>query len=164
MGMAFKLIGKVDFLSVIALSGAILVMSVAFSKIADIKDLNYRKVLAISAILPIMAIGLALSGIILSKTPRFTIAQGISIFLISGALSIATYLLLHSISKLKTSQLLLAPLIPIIIPLIALGIVMASFILKGIQMLTLKEIISIALVGVALAISTYAVVPLRTNA
>ena len=46
LGMAFKIIGHVDFLSVIALSGAILMMSSAFSKISELK--NFKKLLKYS--------------------------------------------------------------------------------------------------------------------
>ena len=39
IGLAFKLIGQVDFLSVISLSMGILYVSLAFAEIAKIKDL-----------------------------------------------------------------------------------------------------------------------------
>jgi len=154
LGMAFKIIGKVDFLSVVALSTAMFSMATAYSKIAAVKNLKYSDILKIASVLPIMAAGLALSGFILTTFPNFSLMQGISIMLISGALGIATSLLLKSISKLSAKSLLMIPLIPIILPLIALGLVAASYILTNIKQLTLMQVFSVALVGLALGVAT----------
>ena len=73
LGMAFKIIGKVDFLSVIALSGAIFIMATAYSKIADVKNISLGQVFKLSLILPMMALGLAASAYILKDFPTFSL-------------------------------------------------------------------------------------------
>ena len=156
MGLAFKIIGKVDFASVIALSSAILMMSIAYSKIAD-KKLKYLDILRIASILPIMAISLVASSFILSQTSTISFAQGLSLILIAGALGLASYLLLKSINKLDTKSLIFVPLLAVILPLIALGLVLSSRVLKGIQVLDPMQIIAVGLVGLALGIATFAI-------
>jgi len=157
LGMAFKIIGKVDFISVMALSVAMVAISFAFSKIAGIKDLTFRKVLTVSSIIPLMAAGLALSGYILRGFPTITLMQGLSMMVIGGALGVATYLLFKSLGKISLKSLLIAPLIPLILPLVAWGIVKASEILKNVQTLTLKQVLSVGLVGLALGVATFGI-------
>ena len=152
LGLAFKIIGKVDFLSVMALSGAVLIMSVAFSKISDQK-LKFAEVFKIALALPIMAVSLAISGMMLKGFPTFTIAQGLSILIIGGALGIASVLLLKSLNSISLKSLLLIPLLPFILPLIAMSLVGASIILKGIQKLTMSQVFAVATTGIAIGIA-----------
>lgn len=154
LGLAFKIIGKVDFLSVIALSTAMLLMAKTYADLSKIEGLNFRKVFMLSLILPVMAVGLVLSGWILKAFPTFTIMQGISLMLVSGALGIATYLILKSLQKISIKSLIFIPLLPIILPLIALGLVKASKILRDVVPLSLFQAFSIAIVGLALGIAT----------
>ena len=58
LGMAFKIIGKVDFFSVIALSASILVMAKAYSDLSKFKYLTFAEIFRISSVLPIMSLGL----------------------------------------------------------------------------------------------------------
>jgi hypothetical protein len=157
LGMAFKLIGKVDFVSVLALSAAMFAMSSIFSKISDIKGLTFGNVLKISLILPMIAAGLALSGYFLTSFPQFTLQQGLSLILIGGALGIATHLLLGAVSKIGFTSLIKATLIPFLLPLIAWGIAKASFYLKDVQRVSVAQVISIGLVGIALGVATYGI-------
>jgi len=157
LGMAFKIVGKVDFVSVISLSIAMLAMSVTFNKIGDIKGLTFGAVFKIALLLPMMAAGLALSGYILQSFPQFTLMQGLSIILIGGALGIATHLLLGAVSKIGFSSLLKAIFIPFLLPLIAWGITKASFILKDVQKISIQQVISIGLIGIALGVATYGI-------
>lgn len=156
LGLAFKIIGKVDFLSVMALSGAMLLMSIAFSKMQNQK-LDIMKVIKISAILPIMAVGLALSGFFLKNFPAFSLRQGLSILLIGGALGLATFFILKAIDKLSIRSLFMVPLVVLILPLIALGLVKSSIILKGVQSLSLMQVLSVGLVGIAIGVAMYAI-------
>jgi len=157
LGLAFKIIGKVDFLSVIALSAAMVGMSIAYNKIADIKNLKYTNVLLISAIMPLMAIGLALSGYILKSMPEFSIMQSISIMLISTAMGLATYFIMKSISKISISSIKMIPLLPLILPMIAWGIVKSSQILKNVEKMSFAQVLSVGMIGLALGVATFGI-------
>jgi len=157
LGMAFKIIGKVDFISVLALSAAMVAMAFAYTKISDTKGLSFGKIFRVAMILPIMALGLAASGYLLRNFPKIGLMQGISIMVVSGALGLATYLISKALGKLSTKSLIMIPLIPFILPLIALGIVKASYILKDVKQLTLMQVFSVALVGLALGVATFGI-------
>ena len=154
LGLAFKIIGKVDFLSVVALSVSMIAMSLAYSKIADIKNLKYTNILLISSIMPLMAIGLALSGYILKGMPDFSVMQSMSILLISTAMGLAAYLIMKSVSKISSSSLKMVPLLPLILPMIAWGIVKSSHILKGVENISFMQVLSVGMIGLALGVAT----------
>lgn len=157
LGLAFKIIGKVDFLSVIALSTSILIISQTFSKISDIKNLKYTEILKIASFMPIMALGIAISGIILKKMPVISFQQGLSILFIGGTLGVASYMILKSVSKMSTKSLLIAPFIPFLLPLIALGIVKSSEILPATKSISFRTVIDVALIGLAMGVATFAI-------
>ena len=162
LGMAFKLVGKVDFISVMAISAASLIISSTFSRISEFKNMKFSQIVKISAILPIMAASLALSAFFLQNLPTISFAQGLSLLFISGALGISAVLLLKSLEKIGLKSLLLVPLLPWILPFIAKGIVESSIILKDVERLSLGQVFSIALVGLAIGIAMYAVtIPLK---
>ncbi len=156
IGMAFKIIGKVDFLSVIALSGAILMMSVAFSKIADIKNLTYSNVFVISSILPIMALGLLASGLILKLFPTIGLMQGLSMIVVAATVGVAAYLIITAMSKIdmkKNSGVVKA--IPYILPQIALGLLASGWILKLFPTIGLMQGLSMIIVAATVGIAAY---------
>ena len=157
LGMAFKITGKVDFLSVMAISTAIMVMAVAFSKISKLEGLTLGKVLTVSGILPIIAFGILAASYFLKWIPEFTLMQGLSLVFIAGALSVTTYLLLTALNKIHIKSLFMVPLIPFILPLVALGIVMSSKILKNIQQLSLMQVLAVGLVGLALGVAVFGI-------
>lgn len=157
LGMAFKIIGKVDFLSVIALSVSMYVMSQTFSKIADIKGLKFTEILKIASFMPIMALGILLSGKILSGIPTISFKQGLSILFIGGSLGLASFLLLKAMSKIDPKSILMAPVIPFLLPLVALGIVKSSEILPGVKSISFKTVIDVALIGLAMGVATFAI-------
>jgi hypothetical protein len=156
LGMAFKIIGKVDFLSVIALSAAIVSISYAYSKIAKIENLDYAKSLIISSILPIIALGLLASGFILKAFPVIGLMQGLSMIIVSATIGVATYLLLKSIKGVdldKNKKMIFA--LPIVLPAVALGLLMSGFIMKSFPVIGLMQGLSMIIVSATIGIATY---------
>jgi hypothetical protein len=157
LGLAFKLIGAASIGKAIILSAVMLMIAQTYGKISSVSGLNVLQIAKIAAMLPLMATGLAISGFILRNFPKFTLAQGLSILFIGGALGAVSILMLESLSKMKLKSLLLVPLLPFILPFIALGIVKASIILGGIIPLSFRQVIAVALVGAAIGIAMFAV-------
>lgn len=158
LGMAFKIIGKVDFMSVAAISTAVLIMATTYAKISEtVNNSNIKDLIIAAAIIPVLALGLAASGFILSFMPTISPMQGLSMLLIAGSLSIASYFLLKSIKGFDSKSLLMVPLLPIILPMIALGIVASSYILKHTQQMTFMQVLSVGLIGLALGVATVSI-------
>ena len=156
LGMAFKIIGKVDFLSVMALSGAILTMSTAYSKIAEIKNLTYAKAFVISSILPIIALGLLASGWILKAFPVIGLMQGLSMIIVGATIGVATYLIFNSIKGIdldKNKKMIFA--LPAVLPAVALGLVLSGFIMQSFPTIGLMQGLSMIIVSATIGIATF---------
>lgn len=158
LGMAFKIIGKVDPMSVIALSIAMYTMSLAFEKISNIKGLTMKRAATVSGIMIIMSAAIMFSSFFLRWTAPISLITGFSIIFISVSLGLATYLLMKSFEKIDLSKpkvlknILLSPLI---LPIISLAIVMSSFILQFTKPLSLTQAFSALLIGGILGIATF---------
>jgi hypothetical protein len=136
IGLAFKIIGAVDFFSVVALGMGILFTANAFAKIASIKDdkgkpIDYKRALMTAGIMVIMSGAVLASGLILQFMPVIGLMEIVSIIGIGAGLGLATYFILKAVGKLTMKQLKMAALVPLIMPVIALGIVLSGFILQG---------------------------------
>lgn len=153
IGLAFKIVGNVDFASVVGLSLSILLITEAFSKINKMK-MGTGDVIFTSLMLVLISGALLASGWILSKIPDFSLEQGITIALLAGGLGVATWLILKATDKIDIKKhwaTILA--LPMIMPLISLGILLSSYILSGVQPLDYKLILNIALIGLALGVA-----------
>jgi len=156
IGLAFKIVGSVDFFSVVALGMGILFTAKAFATIASIKDgdgkpLTFKKSLVTAATLVIMAGAVMLAGFILNQMPVLGLMELITIVGVGATMGLATFFLLKAIKKLKPKTLMLAPLVPLIVPAIAAGLVAAGLILQQMPFVPLVRIISALGVGIALA-------------
>lgn len=149
MGIAFKIVGDVDIMSVLAISASIFIMAKTFSDISNLKNLNYSKMLMVGMTIGALSIALLLSALILKLVPTFSMMQLVSIGLIGFTIGVAAYGILSGISKLTPRQLGLALLTPTILPAIALGLLLSSVILKGVQEISVAQLLSI--IGLSIA-------------
>lgn len=156
IGTAFKIVGNVDFFSVVALGMGILFIAKAFTQIATMKDDKGKPVTSkqlITAGLTMIGMSgvLLISGMILKNVPVLGFSELMTIGGIGLVLGLSTYLLLKGIGKLTPKQLELAPLTPIILPMIAAGVVGSAYILNEMPNVKMKSIIDALMVSVALA-------------
>ena len=150
IGLAFKIVGHVDFLSVVALSAAIYVIAMTFEKLAKIEALTYKKVVMTSAVLVIMAGAILVSGMILNQMPNIGIMTMFSVLFVSISMSVAAYGLSLAMGHIHIKDLPKYMILPTIIPLMAAGIVGAGFILQKMPDVTWQNALSAGLVGLAL--------------
>jgi hypothetical protein len=156
IGLAFKIIGKVDFLSVVALSFGIMAAATAFAVVASLTDkegnpLKWKQIVMGAAVMVVMAGALLIAGMILKNMPPIGLSELISATFVGAAMGISAYLLLSAISNIKNQKsLLMVPLVAAILPLIALAIVGAGFILQEMPIISFKQLLSTLLVGIAL--------------
>lgn len=159
IGMAFKIIGKVDFLSVIALSLGMLAVSQAFAEIAKIKDLTIPKTMMVGLALITIAGAITISSIILQAFKPMSMMQMFSFVVVSTALGVGSYFIFKAVNqlKLKPSDVWKYLLLPIILPAIAGGIVLSSFVLQYMKPVGIMQAFSAILVGLALAAGAFAI-------
>lgn len=155
IGMAFKIVGKVDFLSVVALGMGMMFVAQAFATVASIKDdkgkeIGLKRALMTAGMLVLMSGAIYVSGLILAKIPIIGVFELLTIVGIGVGVGLASYFLLKAIGGLSVKQIAMAPLVPLMIPMIALGIVAAAYILQNMPEIGLDKVWAAILVGVAL--------------
>jgi len=96
IGMAFKLIGKVDVLSVIGLSISIAIIAMSFEKVAKL-NLSIPKALTTSTVIVLISTAITLSSHILKLASPLSIAKSLTIVLIASTFVMISYSL-HKIA------------------------------------------------------------------
>jgi hypothetical protein len=159
IGLAFKVVGHVDFASVLSLGIAMIAVAYAFQKISEVKGLTPKKALVTGLSIVIMSAAIYASALILSHTPHMNLMQGLTIILVSAAIGLAAFLIFKGIEHLNLAHnMATILLLPLILPLISLGIVWSSNILKNVTPLKFDQIIAVIGVSAALipaAIATF---------
>lgn len=150
LGLAFKIVGKVDFLSVIALASATYVIALTFEKIAKIDNLSPKKVLLISMSMVLMAGAIALSGYLLNSMPNMNVMSIVTVFVVTTAMTIALYGMSKALQHFKVTDWPKFLMLPSLLPLMALGIVGAGLILQNMPIIGWKTALSAGLVGIAM--------------
>lgn len=160
IGMAFKIIGNIDFLSVVALSAGILMISHAFAKIAEIKELTPKKVLYTGLAVIGIAVAVTISSYILQNFKPMSGLQMFSFVIVSTALGAGAYFIMKSLNSLKLDSpkdIAKILLLPLILPAIAGGIVLSSLLLTYMQPVSFMQAISAIFVGAILAVGSIAI-------
>ena len=157
---AFPTIGLMQGLSMIIVSATIGVATFLLFK--SIKDFDFEKnkkiFLYLPAILPAVALGLLLSGWIMKNFPIIGLMQGLSMIIVSATIGLATFLLFKSIKGIdfdKHKKMIFS--LPIVLPLIALGIVISSWILQGFS--PIKNPVDLLIVSAVIGLSVLFFVP-----
>jgi len=156
IGMAFKLVGNVDIFSVIALGMGIMFTAMAFEKVASIKDdkgkpITFKKSLITAGIMLLMAASITAAGLLLSIIPILGPWELLTIVGIGLTMGLATYFMMKGVGKLSVKQIAMLPLVPLVIPVIALGIVIASMILQNVENIGMDKLKNALMVAIALA-------------
>lgn len=151
IGLAFKIVGKIDFLSVVGLSIAILIMAAAFEKIAQLK-LTVKEAAVASLAIVMMAVAVTVSSWILSLVKPISFLQALTGILIMGMFAIAA----GGISKMikELSEIGLMKIIkgviflPIIMAAVALGITLSSWILSRVVPIGFGQALTAILISI----------------
>jgi len=149
IGLAFKIIGKVDFLSVVSLGLAIVLISHAFQKIADAK-MTVAQAFTAGKVMVLMSIGIALSSWILSFVKPISFGQAITAILIAGMFSVIAFGIKKMIGALGANIITLGKailLLPILLPAIALGIALSSWVLSFVRPISFAQAITSILIA-----------------
>ena len=156
IGLAFQLVGNIDFLSVLALSAGILAVSYAFAEIGKMKDLTPQKALMIGLAFIVMSTAITISSIILQGFQSLNPMQMLSLVFVAGALGVAVLFISMAIRNMSFEPKDIAKylLLPIILPAIAGGLVLSSFVLQNMQPVSWDKVLSLAIVGIGLGIAS----------
>ena len=162
LGVAFKLVGSVDFLSVIAISTSIVVLSIVFANVHTVlKKVGFTPKDGLNFVLAVVSIsvGLAASSWILSTVKPIGLAQFFTTLFIAGAFAIIASGMNNMISAFKgksAKEIALAVIsLPIILPAIAMGIAMSSWALQMVSPISLAQFFTTLFIAGAFTVIAY---------
>jgi hypothetical protein len=159
IGMAFKLVGSIDFVSVIGLGLAIVVIAVAFEKIAKL-DMTLKQAAIASAAMVMMSIAVMLSSWALGMIRPIGFAQAITGILIAGLFTVLSYGLpkiVKAIDNIK-NPVKTGIYLVLILPAIGLGIAMASWALSLIKPIGFAQAITGILIAGLFTVISFGIV------
>ena len=161
IGLAFKIVGEVDFLSVISIGLAIVFISDAFVNVSNniVKNKITNAVAFQTAIVMVaMSAAIMLSSWVLGFIKPISLTQAVSAILIAGMFSVISYGMKKILDAMDSANIVSVAksviFLPLILPAIATAIVMSSYILGFTKPIGLIQAISAILIaGVFTAIS-----------
>ena len=158
IGLAFKIIGHVDFLSVIAIGLAVVFISGAFVLVAErTKEMNQKQLIDAGKMMVIMSMSIAISSLALSLAATISVGKAISIVFVAAAMGSSLVLMAHAVqkSKIEPKDYLKMALLPLVLPVIAIGLVVSSLILSRIAPMTFGQVMTTIFVATAVGTSLF---------
>jgi hypothetical protein len=150
IGLAFKLVGKVDFFSVISLGLAIYMMSLSFEKVSKL-NLSIKDVAIVSATLIMMAVAVTLSSLVMSFIKPIGFGQALTGILILGMFALASdsiSRMVETFSKIGFTSLIKGVIfLPIVMVAISIGISMSSWVLQSVVTIGFGQAITAILIA-----------------
>lgn len=159
IGLAFRLIGSVDWKSVLAISIALPMMAYAFEKVAKVKDLTPGKVFMVGLALVGISIAMVLSSRILSGVTPIGFFQALTVIFIAtafGAAAVGIGYLLKAFKDIKASDALKASIVlPIVLLAVSIAITASSFVLQAVQPIGLAQAFTVILIAAAFGVVSF---------
>jgi hypothetical protein len=156
IGLAFKLVGKIDFLSVVGLSLAVVLMAIAFEKIAKL-NLSTKEAFNTSLVIVMMAVAVTMASWIMAFIEPIGFTQLLTAVLIAAMFAVlSNYLENIFIASIIFGKLNVSPfqLVKSLVA-ISLAITASSFILTFIKPMTLGQSITAILIAAMFAVISY---------
>jgi hypothetical protein len=161
IGTAFKLVGEVDYKSVISLSISIYAIAKSFEAVANIENLTIGKALLASGAIVIFSGAIWLSSRILSGVEEIGLGKLFTTIMLAGVVAVLMYALKPLTEMdLKEENSKKAWLLTGIIPALALGITLSSWILYFVVPLGLGKLFTVLLLSIVVVVMMYALKPL----
>ena len=156
IGLAFKLVGKIDFLSVVGLSLAVVLMAIAFEKIAKL-NLSIKEAFNASLVIVMMAVAVTMASWIMAFIEPIGFTQLLTAVLIAAMFAVlSNYLENIFIASIIFGKLNVSPfqLVKSLVA-ISLAITASSFILAFIKPMTLGQSITAILIAAMFAVISF---------
>jgi len=158
IGMAFKLVGKIDFLSVVGLGLAIVIIAVAFEKVARL-NLTIKQAAIASIAMVMMSVAVMLSSWALGMIKPIGFTQAVTGILIAGLFTVLSFGLpkiVKAIDKIK-NPIKTGFYLILILPAIALGIALASWALSYIKPIGFAQAITGILIAAMFTVVAFGI-------
>ena len=160
IGVAFKLVGGINFFAVVGLSIGIMLVAMAFEKVAAL-NMSLKEAAIVSASLVMMAAGITISSWIMKKITPISITQSLTAILIGigfSMLSPAIGKIINAFGGMSWGSVIKASVgLVIVLPAIAYGMTVSSWILKKITPIGFDQALTLILIGVGFSMLSPAI-------
>jgi hypothetical protein len=154
IGLAFKIIGNVNVLSVLAIALALPLIAMAFEKISQMKDLTPEQMKNLVKVTIGMATAITLSSWILAFVAPIGLAQMATSIAIAAMFTVVSYGLDNIIKNIKDIKPAQIKNLALVMTAVSLAIVGSSFILNFVVPVSAGQLItSILIAGMFTAVS-----------
>jgi hypothetical protein len=156
IGLAFKLVGKIDFLSVVGLSLAVVLMAIAFEKIAKLK-LEPKEAFNASLVIVMMAVAITMASWIMAFIEPIGFTQLLTAVLIAAMFAVlSNYLENIFLAAILFKRLDVSP-IQLLKTLVAISaaITASSWVLSFIKPMTLGQAVTGILIAAMFAVISF---------
>lgn len=163
IGSAFKLVGGIDFASVVGLSISLPLVVHSFEKIAQSKFLNRRTIVDVGIVAVGIAGAIAASSLILKFTQELSPGQLLTGVGISAMFAIVSSSLGKLVSNIKKISLVDMLKLPSVMIGVSTAILASSWILNKVQPLSVGQIITSIAISAMFAIVSVSIGKVMTN-
>jgi hypothetical protein len=154
IGMAFKMIGKIDIASVVTLALAIPLIAYAFEKVYKL-NLNLKEIAKTSLILIIMSGALMLSSWFMKGIATISIGQGLTAIFIAATFVVISYGIKHIVNGFKGINPIQLIALPLILVTLSLAITGASWIMQGIMPISFSQGLTAIFIAATFAVVSF---------
>ena len=158
IGAAFKLVGQVDFASVVALSVTLPMMAYSFEKLAKL-EIDYGQMLSLFGVVTMMSLSLVASSYILSGVASVSPTQILTIIGIAGAFGLVSYSISNLVSGFKdinvNDAIKAGFLMPIVLLAVSASIAASSYLLAQTVPIGLSQAFSVIVIAGAFGAVSY---------
>lgn len=147
IGLAFKIVGNVDFFSVIALGMAIVLISIAFKKVADL-DITIDKAKVAAFTMVLMAMAITVSSWVMRMISHISLQQASTAILIGAMFTVLAFgmeKIVKAVGDIKNPAKVF--LLPLLLPAMAFGIAISSWALKLVTPISFAQAVTAILIG-----------------
>lgn len=156
IGMAFKLVGKIDFLSVVALGIGIVLISIAFEKVAKL-NLSIKQAFTTSVVMVMIAAAVTASSWILKMITPIGFSQAITAILISAMFVVISMRMREILlAAVLFGRLRISP-VTLLMTMVAISaaITASSYILRLITTISFSQALTAIMISLMFAIISY---------
>ena len=148
IGLAFKIVGQIDFVSVMALALALPLLAFAFEKIAEVG--YYTSPMRLILITVAIAMSVSMASSILSTVRPVSLIKLLTAIAISGVLVVLSFALgkiMEGVSKITGVGILKLFLLPVVFYFLSLAIASSSEVLRGVKPVNALKLFSAILIA-----------------
>lgn len=161
IGLAFKLIGSVDFVSVLAIAFALPLMAEAFARISKVEGFDAGKIVGATVALVAMSFAIMVSSRILAGVVPVGLFQLITVVFIAaafGAAAVGLGFLLNALGKIDPAVAIQGSfLLPIVLIATSIAIAASSVILQAVVPIGLFQALTAILISAAFGVMAYGI-------